>query len=72
MHNDTILDTILTNCVLDEEGCCYPQHKDSRPLPCYLIWCGSGLPRLQTFVRALPAKNINFASVGTQFNYQLY
>ncbi len=33
MHNDTILDTIVTNPVLDEEGCCHPQQKDSGPLP---------------------------------------
>ena len=33
MHDDTILDTIMTNRVLDKEGRCHPQQKDSRPLP---------------------------------------
>ncbi len=33
MHDDTILDTIVTNHVLDEEGCCHPQQKDRAPFP---------------------------------------
>ncbi len=33
MHDDTILDKIVTNHVLDEEGHCHPQQKDSCPLP---------------------------------------
>ncbi len=33
MHDDTILDTIMTNHVLDEEGRCHPQQKDRAPFP---------------------------------------
>ena len=33
MQDDTILDTIVTNRVLNEEGRCHPQQKDSHPLP---------------------------------------
>ncbi len=33
MHDDTILDTIVTNRVLDEEGRCHPQQKDRAPFP---------------------------------------
>ncbi len=33
VHDDTILDTIVTNRVLDKEGRCHHQQKDSHPLP---------------------------------------
>ena len=33
MHNDTILDMIVTKCVLDEVRRCHPQQNDSCSLP---------------------------------------
>ena len=34
-----ILDMIVTNCVLDEEGRCHPQQKDRAPFPRPLCHC---------------------------------
>jgi hypothetical protein len=45
VHDDTILDTIVTNRVLDEEGCCHPQQKDHAPFPRPLRrrWTGTAI-----------------------------